>query len=359
MEVARFETLYARAKHREMNQVTTKPLFAQAQPDDAGLTAAFNHYLRTGKPNDDISQLRNAQGVGTGSSGGYTVPEGFRQKLVDRLKAYGGVAGLAEEVTTSTGNNLPWPTIDDTANVGEIVAEHGTFASGADLVFGEQELGAYRYAAGGAGSTPIRVSVELAQDSGIDIEGLVIDKLATRIGRVQAVHLATGTGTGQPLGILTGRTGVQTADIAAGIGFDDLLDFVHSVDPAYRENASWIFNDRTLQVIRGIKDSAGDPLWRPSTADMGTMVGGGSLLGYPVTIDQAFPDFDPDSTTVNWGVFGDIRAGYVVRRVRDVVIVVDPWGRAHHGEIQFSAWARMDATQQDVNAYSALTGAAA
>ena len=39
-----------------------------------------------------MSQLRNAQGEGAGSTGGFLVPPGFRQKLVDRLKAYGGVA---------------------------------------------------------------------------------------------------------------------------------------------------------------------------------------------------------------------------------------------------------------------------
>jgi hypothetical protein len=75
----------------------------------------------------------------------------------------------AEELVTATGNNLPWPTLDDTANTGEVVDEGGTFSGGADLVFGEASLGAYSYMAGGTGGAPLRVSRELVQDSAFDI----------------------------------------------------------------------------------------------------------------------------------------------------------------------------------------------
>lgn len=32
------------------------------------------------------------------------------------------------------------------------------------------------------------------------------------------------------------------------------------------------------------------------------------------------------------------------------------WTRASYGEVEFSAWARLDALPQNLNAYSALTG---
>ncbi|MBL8927072.1 MAG: phage major capsid protein [Pseudonocardia sp.] len=359
--VTHLENKAHRARVAEQRKIVTKPLHVSGghQADDAELTAAFTAYLRTGQPNADLSQLRAAQGEGTPSSGGYLVPSGFRRKLVDRLKAYGGVAAWAEEVTTETGNTLPWPVLDDTANLGEVVSEHGTFSAGADLEFDTASLGAYRYAAGGSGSTPVRISVELLQDAEIDVAALVARKLAERIGRIQAPHLVTGSGVSQPKGIIHGRTGVQTAANNA-LTYDDLLTFIHSVDPAYREagNCGWMFNDTSLLTIRKLKDTAGDPLWRPSTADMGTMVGGGSLLGFPVKIDQAFPNFTNNSPAINWGVFGDVAEGYVVRRVRDVVIAINPYSRMSYGEVEFSAWARMDAVPQNPNAYSALTGKA-
>jgi HK97 family phage major capsid protein len=352
----------ARVEHAENKRIVTPVLHVSGsagRPSEQD--RAFTAYLRTGQPNADLSQLRAAQGEGTPAAGGYLVPDGFRQRLVDRLKAYGGVASLAEEVTTDTGNNLPWPVLDDTANEGEVVNEHGTWSTGADLVFDSASLGAWRYAAGGGSSTPIRVSVELLQDAQIDVQALIARKLAERIGRIQARHLVVGTGVAEPKGLVHGKTGVQTAATSGGLTYADLVEFIHSIDPAYREEPGrchWLFNDNTLQHIRGMEDSNGDPLWRPSTADMGTMLGGGSLLGFGVKVDQGFPDLAQNSATTNWGAFGDIREGYVIRRVRQVVVVVNPWTRASYGEVEFSAWARMDAVPQNAHAYSALTGKA-
>lgn len=328
---------------------------------------AFNHYLRTGRPNGDIAHLQakgdvgaldgiyNAQGEGTPSAGGYLVPDGFRTKLVERIKSFGGIASEAEEFNTTTGNTVEWPTIDDTSNSGEIVAEHGTFASGADMTFGTADLGAYKYMSGGASNLPVRVSVELLQDAAFDVEALVTRLLGIRIGRVQAAHLANGNGTGQPLGLVYGLTPIQTA-ANTGVTYDDLVTFIHSVDPAYRANAKWVMNDLSLAVLEKIKDSHGDPIWRGWGAPASDGFNESKLLGFPVRIDQSMPDMDVDDSTDHWGAFGDIRQGYVVRRVKDVTVVVDPYGRAANGQVQFHAWARMDATQQDTNAYVALSG---
>lgn len=343
-----------RARQNARTGVVTAPLHVSPKDDDTE-EKAFTAYLRTGKANADLTA---AQSEGTGSEGGYLVPDGFRQKIVDRMKAFGGVAAEAETVTTTTGENLPWVTSDDTANVGEIVDEGGTFSSGADLTFGTATLGAFEYMAGGGSSTPLRVSYTLANDAAVDIAGFVSNKLGERIYRIQAQHLVSGTGVKQPLGITRGLTGVEIAADGSGITYDDLIHFIHSVDPAYREmgNCRWGFNDSSLETVKKIKDSHGDPIWRQDNADMGTATGGGVLLGYPVLIDQGFPNFVAANNTVNWGVFGDLREGYVVRRVRDVALLVNPYSRMANRQIEYSAWARMDATQQNTNAYIALTG---
>lgn len=334
------------------------PGHTSTKDNEEELNRAFNNYLRTGKENADIVQLR-AQGEGVASEGGYLVPTTMRNKLVERMKAFGGVANDVESVTTSTGEPMNWPTVDDTDNVGEIVKEGNTFTSGADLVFGEDSLGAYEYMAGGGSSTPLRVSRTLLDDAAFDVEGLVSRKLGERIARIQAPHIVTGTGAEEPLGLVTGLTGVEIAADTAGITYDDLIHFIHSVDPAYRENGcQWAFNDASLEVIKKIKDSNGDPIWRPLTADMATDAGGGVLLGYRVRVDQAFPDFVAASNTVNWGVFGNLNEGYVIRRIKDVQILVNPYARMAYRQVEYSAWARMDATQQNTAAYVALTGEA-
>jgi HK97 family phage major capsid protein len=342
-----------RARNAAYNTVAPAVNVAAAKKDDT-LDRAFDHYMRTGKENTDLVELR-AQSEGTGTEGGYLVPEGFRDKLVERMKAFGGVANDVENISTTTGNDLPWPTVDDTANVGEIVDEGGTFSSGADLVFGSASLGAYAYMAGGGSSTPLRVSKELLQDAAFDVQGLVSKKLGERIARIQAPHVITGTGVKQPLGITTGLTGVTTAANNA-LTYADLITWIHSVDPAYRDKARWAFNDQFLAKVKKMVDSNGNPLWRPADATMATDPGGGTLLGYPITIDQAFPDFVNNSPTVNFGVFGDLSEGYVRRTVKDFELLVNPYARMSNRQVEFSAWARMDATQQNTFAYSALTG---
>lgn len=342
-------------RHAAARAAVTPPVHTGARPAGADdtLERAFDHYMRTGKENADIQELR-AQAEGTGTAGGFLVPDAFRTKLVDRLKAFAGLAGVVDEFTTGDGSPVNWPTLDDTANVGEIVAEGGTFTLGADLVFGEANLGAYKYMAGGGGNVPLRVSWELLQDSAFDIQGLVARKLGERIARCQAPHLVTGTGVSQPQGITTGRTGIQSA--ASTLTYADLITYMHSIDPAYQAGARWAFNDSSLAVIQKLVDLDGRPLLLPNaTGSAAGDPGGATLLGKPVTIDQGFPTFAA-STTVNWGVYGDLVEGYVVRRVRDVTVVVDPYGRAANGQVQFTAWARMDAVQQNTNAYVALAG---
>jgi HK97 family phage major capsid protein len=367
-EVARYESLEGDLQKRQRTEAIQKrqqaydtvqrsaipaASVAVSKGDDT-LERAFDHYLRTGQQNSDIVELR-AQST-SGSAGGYMVPEGFRNQMVERMKAFGGLAENVETITTESGNPLPWPTLDDTGNVGEIVAENGTFAGGADLTFGEASLGAYKFMAGGASQLPLRVSVELLQDAAFDVQALVSRKLGERIARIQATQWVKGAGSGSsaPLGIVTGKTGVEPA--AAAITYADLLKFVHSVDPAYRDQAKWSFNDASLAYLRGLVDDNNRPLWQPSAEAGLTGLAGGSLLGYPVVIDQAFDNMSLANDGVNWGVFGDLREAYVIRKVKDVQIVVDPYTRAANGQVQFTAWARADGTVQNPNAYVALTG---
>lgn len=315
--------------------------------------AAFDRYIRTGDKGL-LAEFR-AQSVGTDSEGGFTAPEEFRQKLVERMVAFGGLANEVETITTSTGNRLPWPTLDDTANEGEIAAEGAAGAAGADLVFGEIELGAFKYVAPGAdntGSDPLRVSVELLQDSAFDIQGLVVRKLGERIARKQADDWVNGVGTTEPFGITT-SSGASSTFAGVTPTKDELIDALHSVDPAYRMNAIWVFNDTQLANIRKLDDGNGRPLWLPLESSGLVTTPGGTLLGHRVVIDQAFvnPTAGGGET---WGVFGDVREGYVIRRVRDVQLVVDPYTRAANGQVAYTVWARADGVVQNPNSFSLL-----
>ena len=300
---------------------------------------AFSQYLRSGNPR---LMEQFAQSIaGDGTQGGYTVPDGFVNKVTERMKAFGGVASVADEITTASGESIRWPTNDDTSNTAAIATEGAApGAGGADLVFGSVDLGAYSYAATGTGNAPLKVSLELIQDSAFDIEGLVSRKLGQRIGRKQAVDLATGNGVGAPTGLLTKVADVMTATAVSLAG----PEHVFQVDAAYRDegNCRWLMSDTTLLKLWQSQSTTNEPLFIPGGSDIPGRPGP-LFLGYPITIDPAA------GTLV---AFGDFRAGYIIRRVRGVQILVDPYTAQSTRQIAYHAWARMDADIQDGYAYS-------
>lgn len=318
------------------------------------INRAFEHYLRTGQVNQDIMELR-AQSEGVDSAGGFLVPTEFRQKLVERQLAFGGVAPLVETINTSTGAPLEFPTLDDTANSGSITAEGAQFAAGSDLVFGSLLLNAYKYTSQGTGQDPLRVSVELLQDAAFDVAGLVARKLGERIARKQADDWINGNGVGEPVGLLGATvTADDSVDVADTLDYQDLLALETLLDPSYEQNAKWIMSKATWGVVRAIVDSTGRPLVQElSVSGIGSKPSP-SLLGYPVVLDQEVPDLSAAVGPANVIGLGDFREAYVIRRVSNLTIVVNPYSRANFGQVEYVAWERADGAIQNRNAYVAL-----
>ncbi len=321
------------------------------------VTQAFSNFLRRGL--SDISAEdraimqarfeRRAQSEGTTTAGGYLVPEGYWKRISEVMKAYGGLLGISNVIHTSSGQPLPWPNNDDTANVGSIIGEN-TQVTEVDLAVGQRILNAWTYT-----SNLVLVSLELLQDSAFDLDAWIPKKLGVRIGRAVANHLVNGTGTGQPTGILssvatgtTGATGETTSII-----YDDLVNLVHSVDPAYRAggNCRFVMNDLSMAVIRKLKDNYGHPLWQPSITDKSPDL----LLGYPLTIDQAMPVMAANAKSV---LFGDFEAGMVVRQCLDIQMMRLTERYADYLQVGFFGFSRLDAHPDDPNAVKAFANSA-
>lgn len=324
---------------------------SRREPDSIDL--AFRNYLRTGQPNADLADLAvtNAQGEGTSAGGGYLVPTEFRQKIVDRMVSYGGLGPEVETITTDTGGPLDFGTLDDTANTGDISAEHAAPASGADLVFGKKSLGAYRYTSAGAGSNlPLRVSTALIRDAAFDIEGLVARKLADRIYRGQAPHWVTGTGVGEPLGLVADSfTADKDLDTADTPDYEDLVEAQDALDAAYEPNAKWIMKKNTWSQLRLIVDLNGRPIIQDSTDGISGRPAR-MLLGSPVVVDEAMPTLSSAGITFPIA-YGDFRESYVRRFVGGVTVLVNPYTRQSFGEIEYTGEMYADGLVQNRNSY--------
>ncbi|WP_155054583.1 phage major capsid protein [Streptomyces blattellae] len=309
---------------------------------------AFGVYLRGGMDRltpdqrnlmmDHQVDLR-AMGAGIDTAGGFTVPDEFRNIMTETMKAFGGLLGLADVITTSTGADLKWPTNDDTGNEGEILGEN-TPAGEQDLSLGGRTLKAYIFS-----SKQVKLSMALLQDSAFSLETWVPKKLGERIGRRAARAFTTGTGVDQPEGLTTsavvGKQGAsgQTTSVI----YDDLVDVEHSVDSAYRAGARYLMHDNTLKVIRKLKDTQGRPLWVPIPAPGFPA----TINGFEYSLDNSMPTPAASAKTI---AFGDFKAGYVIRQVQAVQTLRLVERYAEFLQVAFLGFSRLDGMIQDSSA---------
>ncbi|MBD2798183.1 phage major capsid protein [Xenorhabdus sp. 18] len=313
-------------------------------------TAAFDKFLRHGlgemttEERQALRELR-AQGTTPDEKGGYTVPTQMLNKVVEQMKAYGGIASVAQILSTSTGQTIEWATADGTAEEGELLGENSA-ANEEDTEFGTEFLGAKKLS-----SKIIRVSSELLQDSGIDMEAYLAQRIAQRIGRGEAKYLVKGTGKGspqQPKGLETSVTG--TVDAAAKFSWKDMNALKHALDPAYRNTGTfrWAFNDSTLKIITEMEDGQNRPLWLPEIAG----VVPSTVLGVPYVIDQAIADMGAGNKFIYCGDFNR----FIVRRVAYMTLKRLVERYAEYDQVAFLAFHRFDCILEDTSAIKALVG---
>ena len=189
------------------------------------------------------------------------------------------------------------------------------------------------------------VSLQLLQDSAFDLNSFLVDKLGTRIARITNRHFTVGTGSGQPNGLVTASTTGQTgaSGQTASIIYDDLVELEHSVDPAYRAKAKFMFHDQTLKTLKKLKDGYGRPLWLPGIA----VKEPDTINGYGYAVNQHMPTMAADAKSV---VFGDLKS-YFIRRVNNPIVMRLAERYADAGQVGFIVWQRFDGTLVDAGTH--------
>jgi HK97 family phage major capsid protein len=272
------------------------------------LTAEERKVLKAGVVHPE--KEKRVQTVGTTTAGGYTVPVELANTLVKSMKAWGPMydEDICTVITTSAGNSIKIPTIDDTAvaavkktGEGSALTDDGS----TDATFGQKSLDSYGY-----DTKFVRFSLELSRDSIFNMEALLGELLGERLGRIANSELTTADGVGDPNGIVTASTLGKTAAATAAVTYDEIIDLVHSVDPAYRgaPKVRFMFNDLTLAALRKLKDAEGRYIWTAGDVQNGVP---GTILGYRYSINQAMANLATGAKTMLFGDFGK----YFVRKV--------------------------------------------
>jgi len=309
-----------------------------------------------------------------GNLGGYFVPAGFVYDIEQATKYFANLldGNSIRIMETATGNVLPYPTSNDTNEAWTLLSEttqivdNGTTpnyptqggaaptANPGNVLASNITFGAYK------GSTGlIRVSLELMQDSAFSLESFLKEAFSVRLGRGYEYYLTLGSGVNAPLGILPAIASNPNNVTAAGsfnndavvgntgansIGYQDLVNLIHAVDPTYRRGAKFMFSDLTLAHLKTRVDKFGRPLWVPSVKDDAPDV----VCGYPYVINQSFPQIGASvAGTVAFGQWSK----FIARKVRDLSIARLDERFADYGEVAYVGFSRIDSRLVDAGTH--------
>ena len=285
------------------------------------------------------------------TTGSYAVqPSEMLRALEVALLQYGGMREVATITRTDSGVPLPFPTMNDTSNKGQLLTETTQDTTELDPTFAQTILNAYTYT-----SKKVYVSVEFMQDNAINFEARIGEILGIRIARILNDHFTTGTGSSaQPTGIVTAATSsTYTTAASNAITYTELMKLEHSVDPAYRargaNGAKWMFADSALLAIKSIMvphfsgDTGGYPLWRPGL----TVAEPDTIDGYQYVVNQSMPAFAATNKAILFGMLSK----YQIRDVRMIEVVRLNELRAEYREVEWFAFYRGDGNLLDAGTH--------
>jgi HK97 family phage major capsid protein len=328
---------------------------------------AIRSWLRLGtsvEERQDVEIARNAgalspsafeietRDVVTGSSpGSNMVARGFVAEYEKQLKYYAPWLNICRVINSRNGEPLRLPVDKD---------QYGTYATGSwisemtadsekEPTMSEVTFNAYTLSSG-----LVSVSWELLQDSSINIDQLLADQLAARIGRALDAAVTTGSGSGQPTGFLTnaGTTGIPSGNVltaasASALALDDLVNAINLLDKAYqsRPGVAWAMNAATLTSLRKLKDSQSRYLVNDAVNGAAP-----TLFGYPVVIAPGMSNVGTGNKSV---VLADF-SKYVIRQVQGTTLKKSADYLFNKRATCFVALARYDANWSDPRAGVAI-----
>jgi HK97 family phage major capsid protein len=219
--------------------------------------------------------------------------------------AYGEVAGIARNVI-ATGD--VWNGVSSAGITAEWLAE-ATEAADAAPSFAQPSISIHK------SSAFVPISLEAAMDEE-NVAAEVGKLLADAARTLESEAFVTGTGSGQPFGIVT-RISADTDDdliitstTTDTFGLVDVFALADAVPPRFRGKATWLMNPSIASSIRQFDSAGGSALWTQLQAG-----NPGEMLGSPVAY-TAFMDGSVNASTENFIlVCGDFDNYVVARRV--------------------------------------------
>ncbi|KUM06142.1 MULTISPECIES: phage major capsid protein [Mycobacteriaceae] len=200
--------------------------------------------------------------------------------------------------------------------------------------------------------------VPLSHELQMDAPGLADDiarMLADDKDTKESIAHVTGTGVGQPTGIITalaGTASVRPAITADTLTAQDVYDLDSALPQRYAANGSWLAHRKTYNALRQFDQGGGNALW-------GQLADGrkSELLGRPNYIAEAMKSTIAAGQTNHMLVFGNFRNYVIADRLGATMSYIPhlfgPNGRPT-GKSGWHAWFRSGADSVNDAAFRVL-----
>lgn len=213
---------------------------------------------------------------GVDADGGYLVPEEYDSRLIETLEEENIMRGLATVITTSGQHKINIAMSDPAA---AWIEEGGALNFG-DSKFAQVLLDAHKL------HVAVKITEELLYDNAFKLENHILEAFGKALANAEEDAFLNGDGTGKPTGIFNKKEGGTFLKEVTGIKSDDLIDLIHSLKRPYRKKAAFIMNDKTISLVRKLKDNNGAYIWQPSYQEGEP----NRVLGYPVYTSAFAPE---------------------------------------------------------------------
>lgn len=252
--------------------------------------------------------------IGTGSAGGFGVPEEISREIEKHELKFSPVRSLVKVVRAGTSDYKELLAINGATSgwVGETGSRTATATPTLrEITPTHGELYAYP-----------QVSEWSLDDVFFNVEQWLAESVGESFAVAEATSVLSGNGTNQPTGMLNSApTAVsdETATRAAAVYEfianvdagpvilpDRLFDVQYKLNSAYQAGAVWAMNSTTAGSVRKLKSAVdGQYLWQPSL-----IVGQpDTLLGKPISIWEQMAAVGNNAHPI---AYGNFRRGYVI-----------------------------------------------
>lgn len=301
----------------ELAKKANRPGAPGAEGDEALQAEHKSAWLKWVRKGDDagLADIESkAMNVGTPADGGYAVPIQQDRDIMRLLTDLSPMRQVCRVMSVGTEDYRKLVNLGGTASgwVGETDARPAT--AGPTLAQLKPSFGEL-YA------NP-EVTQKALDDIFFDVEGELSQDISESFAVLEGKAFLSGTGTNQPVGLLTAKTSAD-ADSARAFGTvqhiatgvadnfpakdpaDILIDLIYSMKAGYRTGAQFMVNSMTLATMRKWKDGQGNYIWQPAMQNGQP----GSIFGYGYVTNEDMPSAGAGAIPV---VFGNFQQAYVI-----------------------------------------------